>query len=462
MTDYFVSAAGNDSNDGSYGSPWATLAKVNTELNTEKLRGLRDRILFRRGDTFYGNLVMVNGLQFSTNPGRIRFGAYGDNAVPPIISGYKLLNTSGGWTSHDANTWKLNYSQANVNVTYTGNAAAVEYDSNAGFLKVDGVIKGVKKSSLGALANQWDFYSSGTTLYVRSTARPTTLASDIRLAINMNGIILKSRCTVSDLIVEGFGNIGIGAVGSEAITVRGCTVREIGGSYIDETSDLRRVGNAFQVFYDCSNMLFEYNTAADIYDAAWTIQGGSPGSTRFFRNITWRRNYAYRCAQAEEYWFDGGGDGFVNCVSEYNTYLFSGYGWGSDVRPDQNQRVGQQSYSWGTIGAGYVGDVDIRRNVYYDCYGSFAYNAYTPTGQTSDYNVILLRPSTKIQYQAAQTIENAAAWVAAVGREQKSQFITLPASADVAISNADVTAALATLNSRVRVGQVMAIHGPWT
>jgi hypothetical protein len=66
------------------------------------------------------------------------------------------------------------------------------------------------------------------------------------------------------------------------------------------------------------------------------------------------------------------------------------------------------------------------------------------------------------QTAAAITIENAPTWAATEGIEQHSQFITLPASSDVDISNADVTTALGLLNANVRSGQVMATQAPWT
>ena len=466
MTDFYVSADGDDSNSGTFASPWETLAKVNAAL-TAKHVYLKDRVLFRRGDTFYGKLRPVNDLQFAPDPGSVRFGAYGDDPDLPIISGYKVMNISGGWSLHASGVWKIDYATANAGTNYTGNAADTdEDDANIGFLKVDGQIKGVKRLTLAELEDQWDFYSTGTVLYIKSTANPTTLSDDLRASIRLTGIKLASRCSFSDLVVEGYGGHGFSGIALNDVMVRGCTSREIGGSYLPYGGGgVVRYGNGFEIFQDSQRVLVEHNTVSDVYDAAWTIQGGAPGDSRYFRDITWRRNLTYRCSQAEEYWCEGTGPGFVNCRSEYNTYLFSGYGWGADIRGDQDKRVGQQSYSWGYNGEEDPTremDVAIKRNIYFDCYESFAFNLYPPLGQTSDYNAILLRPGTLMTGQSSVTIENAATWAASVGREENSQFVVLPASADTDISDADVTAALATLNSRVRMGQLMAIHGPWT
>src|ERR1035437_5600261 len=57
-TDYYISSSGNDSNNGlSSSTPWKTITKVNSSFSTLKPG---DRILFNRGDTFYGTLI-VNG-----------------------------------------------------------------------------------------------------------------------------------------------------------------------------------------------------------------------------------------------------------------------------------------------------------------------------------------------------------------------------------------------------------------
>ena len=56
-----------------------------------------DKVLFKRGQTFYGqlNLKNLNG---------VSFGAYG-TGNNPLISGSKAL--AGKWTQHSLNIWKL-------------------------------------------------------------------------------------------------------------------------------------------------------------------------------------------------------------------------------------------------------------------------------------------------------------------------------------------------------------------
>ena len=86
-TTYYVSNSGSDSNSGtSSSSPWRTLVKVNSFYPK-----LGDRILFNRGDTFYGSITVKNS-GVSGSP--IVYGAYGTGSNP-VISGFTTLS---GWT----------------------------------------------------------------------------------------------------------------------------------------------------------------------------------------------------------------------------------------------------------------------------------------------------------------------------------------------------------------------------
>ena len=85
---YYVSAAGNNSNSGlSQTAAWQSISKVNSFFSSI---AAGDSILFRRGDTFYGAIV-VNKSGTSALP--IVISAYGTGAKP-IISGFKTLT---GW-----------------------------------------------------------------------------------------------------------------------------------------------------------------------------------------------------------------------------------------------------------------------------------------------------------------------------------------------------------------------------
>jgi len=89
-TDYYVSSSGNDSANGlSSSTPWRTISKVNAEFS--KLNP-GDRILFKRGDVFYGTITVSKS---GTASSPITINSYGTGALPRI-SGFTTVT---GWTN---------------------------------------------------------------------------------------------------------------------------------------------------------------------------------------------------------------------------------------------------------------------------------------------------------------------------------------------------------------------------
>ena len=88
-TDYYVSSSGNDTNNGlSSSSPWKTIAKVNSAFSTLKPG---DRVLFNRGNTFYGTLKITKS---GSAASPIIIGSYG-TGEKPIITGFTAISA---WT----------------------------------------------------------------------------------------------------------------------------------------------------------------------------------------------------------------------------------------------------------------------------------------------------------------------------------------------------------------------------
>ncbi|MDN3654812.1 right-handed parallel beta-helix repeat-containing protein [Ferruginibacter paludis] len=92
---YYVSASGDDSNDGlTINTPWQSLAKVN-----QSSFAAGDVILFKRGDVFYGTLkVPANNMSFD---------AYG-TGNKPVLTGFETLTS---WTNMGNGIWKTNVSR---------------------------------------------------------------------------------------------------------------------------------------------------------------------------------------------------------------------------------------------------------------------------------------------------------------------------------------------------------------
>ena len=93
---YYVSNAGSDSADGSIGTPWQTVAKVNGLAcgTASGQLGPGDQVLFQDGGTWREQLTIPCG---GSSGSPITFGTYGSGAAP-IISGANVI-ANGSWTA---------------------------------------------------------------------------------------------------------------------------------------------------------------------------------------------------------------------------------------------------------------------------------------------------------------------------------------------------------------------------
>ena len=129
-TDYYVSSSGNDSANGTSSStPWRSISKVNSVFS-----GLNsgDRILFNRGDVFFGTL-QISRSGSSGSP--ITIGAYG-NGSNPVISGFTTIT---GWTSYGNGIYSkvLSCESMPNMVTLNDLNTPIGRWPNTGFLSID-------------------------------------------------------------------------------------------------------------------------------------------------------------------------------------------------------------------------------------------------------------------------------------------------------------------------------------
>ena len=88
---YYISAAGNDGSDGmTAATAWQTLSKINSYGFASG-----DVILLRRGDSFYGSIVVPGS--------NLSFDAYGTGAKP-VITGFTTLSS---WTDAGGGVWQI-------------------------------------------------------------------------------------------------------------------------------------------------------------------------------------------------------------------------------------------------------------------------------------------------------------------------------------------------------------------
>jgi parallel beta-helix repeat protein len=96
---YFSSSTGNDSYSSTQAqnttTPWKSIDQLNRSMS---LFAAGDFIYFKRGDIFYGQILLTRS---GTSAARITFDAYGTGATP-IITGNAEIS---GWTRFNGNIW---------------------------------------------------------------------------------------------------------------------------------------------------------------------------------------------------------------------------------------------------------------------------------------------------------------------------------------------------------------------
>ena len=400
---FFVSASGDDNADGlSPLTSWATIQRANSALPNDG-----SVLLFRRGDTFYGELDLPFGCEV---------GAFGVGDKP-ILTLFKTLNRPEGWVAETTGLWKIDLSSPDTHDGYTATS-----DANIGYLTVDGAVKPALKFDPADLSEPWDFYCDipNNLLYIVAPANPTTLATDIKAAPNGNnygptGRVVycsKGSNDIHDIHVTGSGGCGIGGTGPD-VHIHDCLIDYIGGSYLEPRAGVR-YGNAIENWVNVKLWLIEDNEIAHAYDAAFSPQGVA-GTSGGWEDLTLRNNHIHNCTQSIEFASWGATEsapGYQRILVEGNLIEQGGYSVFSDVRPDQDVRVFLNSYLWET-----PAEITIQNNVFNDVYGTYSFHAREPVGLVTRNNTIRMRAGQRMQFQRPETVEDFAAWQEATGRE---------------------------------------------
>ena len=130
---YFSSRSGDDSRTSQQAqnptTPWRSTDKLNA-INLSLRPG--DSVFFKRGETFYGNIVVRSS---GVSGNSIYYGAYGSGANP-VISGFTTLS---GWTPSSSGIYYTALDVPGLNmVTINGEAKGMGRYPNSGFLKYEG------------------------------------------------------------------------------------------------------------------------------------------------------------------------------------------------------------------------------------------------------------------------------------------------------------------------------------
>ncbi|MCV7154010.1 hypothetical protein [Mycolicibacterium pyrenivorans] len=405
---FYVSASGSDNADGlTKETAWASIEKVNSSLPCGAVA------LFQRGHTFFGELTPPEG---ST------IGAFGAGSKP-ILSMHKVLNRSAGWLEHSAGVWKVNLGSPETHSGYNATR-----DSNIGHLVVDGIIKAGKKTRIEDLKSAWDFCSDNSTktLYVAAYDNPAHLSKNIRAAPRgESGSVINCdlrSINVQGIHVTGSGGHGITGVGAD-VTISDCIIDYIGGSFLPGfKNEMVRYGNGIENWIGAKRWTIEDNLISQIYDAAYTCQGKAGSDVLTWEDMVFRNNHIRDCTQSFEFWSTGNNPdaGFKRILVDGNMCERAGYSAFADFRPNQQVRVHLLTYEWGL-----PADIAVQNNIFEGAYSAYSYHLREPIGLVTRGNTVILGEGTKMEYQRAETIEQAALWQARTGREAGSRMLAL-------------------------------------
>lgn len=320
---YYVAVNGSDTADGLSEDEPMSFYKANATL----LKG-GDKMLFKRGDVFYGIFTPVVG--DTDNDSRVEVGAYGEGDLP-ILSMAKIVSKS--WENAGNGFYKFDLSNDD---NYSGirNKQVADKDiANVGFYETnDGKIYGERKKDAASCQKKYDFYCDETHIYVKTDKDPYADLGELTMAIHGAIIRLNKGVNIRNLHLQhsGYGicwKSSLSIDDAKFCDITDCVIEKLGGTVID-VENFTRAGNGVELYDRGENVLVENNIFRYIFDVAFTCQGSTPGK---WRNITVNNNVITYCTQALEFWCGGtgSGDGILNFEFSNNLCVKNGESWAS-------------------------------------------------------------------------------------------------------------------------------------
>ncbi len=310
---YYVSNQGSDQNDGlSPQTPWATLDRVNKGPFQPG-----DKILFRRGDFWRGQLKPFSG----SEAGHVSYADYG-NSAKPLLLGSISKSKPDDWTDEGGNIWSAGDLAVDVGNLIFGSEQAC----------------GVRKWDPADLRQNLDFWYDEKTCCVklRFDQNPAKRYSRIECAMGEHVINEGNRHHVlyENLAVKYGAKHGIGGEDPHHIIVRNCEFSYIGGGLLCwKNGKPIRFGNAIEFWGSTHDNLVEGCRVWEIYDTAMTNQSGYPNTPQY--NITYRNNTIWNVEWSFEYWNRLENSETHDIFFLNNTCVNAGGSWAHSQHPDK-------------------------------------------------------------------------------------------------------------------------------
>ena len=341
---FYVSASGNDSNDGlSPEKPIRTLEKLNS---LALMPG--DAVLFRRGDT-WRKVTPDGSPMVVTRPG-VTYSAYGIGPKP-IINGSPCNGSrEGRWTG------------TNIPDVYV---YSLDFKGDVGVIVLDGKESACKVLTMERIKEDLDFFQDGTKLFLRSTkGNPSQRFSDMEFNVYGHGFRAVDNVTIDNICIRHIGSHAVGSGTTEGLVVTNCEIGWIGGSIqIARGENSVRYGNGIEIYGGCKHYVIRNCWVYQCYDAGLTHQFSSKETDPcVIEKVTYSQNLVEDCTYSIEYFLQDSDtvERIMRNVSIMdNICLRSGYGWGRQ-RPDKETPAHVKSWTVNNPSENFV----IRDNVF--------------------------------------------------------------------------------------------------
>ena len=344
---YYISSDGN-SNEG-------TDINAPMSLNIAKTKKYKDgdRILFKCGDVFYGQL------SFSISASKeapVIISSYGEGNMP-IISVAKIINDRNIWKQYSNEVFMVDLSNPN---NFEGYKEIDESSCDIGFFTTsDGKIIGQRKKTLDELQDNNDFYCDGQFFYIKSYTNPTDYFGEIKLSTKKDLLALSNNTEVYNLSLEYTSSNAIvkRSYPISNVYLHNCILNCIGGSF--QKGTYSRYGNGIEFLGGANDIILENNLIKNVYDAGITLQG----STGEWNNVIIRNNIIINACYSFELWASETSNGMKNVEIYNNITINQGKGWAQEVRPNPYNSA---NYVFYTFGDNAEMDINVHDNKYYN------------------------------------------------------------------------------------------------
>ena len=320
---YYVSSDGNSKDGLSKNDP------MNIETLKSKIFISGDKVLFKRGDIFYGplklNPIILDNTTFVLS-------SYGDTKKGrPIFTSYKIVNKKESWEKESDNIYRIDLTNPSK---FIGLNDTSSDSTRIGFIETKNKTKYYKvKKSISELTELYDYYTNESHLFIRTNgSTPYEELGELKFAPRVRILVVYANTKVEDLHIVGSGYSAINGAGeNKNVEIVNNIIEDIGGSYHYDTLD-ERLGNAITFFgTDVTNLKVHKNIIRNVYDVAFSIQG-EKGSGK---NVTVAKNIFVFNSQDSEIWETKEAQGIYNYTFEDNISFMQGRGWSYFARPDK-------------------------------------------------------------------------------------------------------------------------------